>query len=136
MTNPVRLRRVILALATGDKTHDEIAAEFDCSRQVISRVNRKYREAIDQAAKAIDDEYAGILYADQANRLAAYDNLAQRLLANPDLPREPGLMRAVLTALKSIAEERGHLPGRVTVQGSMDTRTRYTIDGVSDEDLT
>lgn len=118
-------------LAAGEHTQGQIAELLGVTQQAISLFAKREAEAVVEVQKNLDDEFAGLWIAQKENRIAEYEALMEDL-ATAD-HSDPAVVRAKALALKSVAEELGHLPGRLTVSGQLDTQTRYTINGVDPE---
>jgi hypothetical protein len=116
---------------------------------------KRHAEEIAAVAKNADDEFAGILIANKAFRLGAYQQAYEdasvpqpkvtpagkvAYMVDPESGEEVPVMeidvRAQMQALKQAAEELGQLPNRVTLSGNLETTTTYRIVNVTDDDLT
>lgn len=110
----------LLALTT--KTHQQIADEYECSRECISRFRKRHEQQIEDIRARSNEEFAGVLIAQKAVRLAMYE--AQILQAVDERDR-----KSVIRILRNVAEEMGHLPSRMQISGAVDVHTSYTITG-------
>lgn len=127
-------------LAEGRYRQSELAEMYDVSAPRISQFVRENAEQIAEIAENLADQFAGLWAAKKYNRISEYE--AQVELARVELEAakaedrspNPELLRIAQTAARSIAEELGQLPARVTVkhEGSIETR----IVGVADGDIT
>lgn len=155
----LKRRQVIRLLAAEEITRSEIARRYDVSPAAITQFADKHAEEIKAVRANMDDEFAGILIAQKASRLAAYGELYEiattptpKISANGktvevfEVDEETGEgkssmvmevdVRAAATVLKQAAEEMGQLPTRLQVSGDMQTTTTYRIEGVDPSDLT
>jgi len=139
-----------LALKMPDVTYTEIAKRYNVTQAAISQFAKKHADEIAAVAKDADDQFAGLLIADKAHRLALLQEIVEK--AGVPAPKvtnagrvaydDEGNMiteidvRAQMQALKQAAEELGQLPTRVQLTGTMDTTTTYRIVNVTDDDLT
>lgn len=150
-------RKLIRELALrepGTKLGD-IAKKYDVSASAITHFAKRHAEEIATVAANADDEFAGILIAQKAYRLAAYQEMHEIAMTpqpkvsangkvayvfNIETGQDEMVMevdvRAAALVSKQAAEELGHLTNRVTLSGQLDTTTTYKIVGVSDDDLT
>lgn len=146
----VRLQ-LIRELALSDMTQTQLAGKYGVRQSSISEFAKRNAEQIQHARTHSADEFAGILIAEKARRLAAYEEIHNKAMEpTPKITNKGTVVvdpesgefvyevnaSAAMTALKSVAEELGHLPGRVTVSGEMNNTTTYRIVNVTDEDLT
>jgi hypothetical protein len=151
-------RKVIRDLALSGMTQQAIAQKYGVTPGAVTQFKQRNAEEIAAVAAAADDDYAGILIAEKANRLAAYQELYELSLkpqpkiapngkiVRETVPDEDGNevdaivtevdVRAAATMLKSAAEEMGQLVQRQSISGDMQTTTTYRIENVSNEDLT
>jgi hypothetical protein len=148
-------RQVVRDLALSGLSQNELAEKYGVSQPAISQFKARNAEEIAAVAAKADDEFAGILIAQKANRLAVYNELVGKALEptpkvtpagklitviDPET-NEPKIVmevdvRAAATVLKQAAEEMGQLPTRLQVSGEMATTTTYRIQNVSNDDLT
>lgn len=136
-------------------TWGSIARRYDVSLNALKDFRDRHADQIAAVAADVDNEFAGMLIANKAARLAAYEEIFEKAgIPQPKVTPagkvayayddEEGTdkaimeidVRAQMQALKQAAEELGQLPNRVTLQGSLDTTTTYKIMDVSDDDLT
>jgi hypothetical protein len=142
---------LIRELALTDATQVSLARKYDVTEGAITQFKQKHAEAIAAVRADADNEFAGILIAQKAARLAAYEE--QHRIAMTPTPKvsnkgtivfdpETGdpvyevNLGAANQTLKQAAEEMGQLPTRLQIQGDMQTTTTYRVEGVSPEDLT
>lgn len=152
----LKKREIIRLLAAGELSQAEIARRYDVRPQSITDFIERNREEIAALKADMDNEFAGILIANKANRLGAYQELyetattpAPKLAPNgkvvQDIIVDPETgetsvgtvmevdVRAAAQVLKQAAEEMGQLPTRLQVQGGLDVTTTYRIEGVDPE---
>lgn len=137
--NPLKKPHTKLALcrelATGEKSTAELAEKYGVVEGAIRKFKARNLQRIAEIQGKLEDEFAGLWIADQANRLAYYEaqaNRLQNMLNDPDIDEAFKLkvIRAQQTALKSVAEERGHLKQVLEASG-----LKVTIDGVDMDKL-
>lgn len=143
------------ALKLPGVTWGSIAKRYDVSLNALKSFRDRHAEEIAAVAAAADDEFAGILIAQKAYRLAALQEMHEIALTpqpkvatngkivtrwNPETSEDEEVMevdvRAAALVSKQAAEELGQLANRVTLSGQLDTTTTYKIVNVSDDDLT
>lgn len=140
--------RLIRALADGSKTQSQLARDFGVVSSAITQFKQAHRAEIEAVRADLNNEFAGLVLANKANRLAELEADIEaigdgriRVTIEGEDGREitsekvdPALLRAKHAALKAIAEELGQLPSKLNV--SVDPVTvRYEVSGVPDEDL-
>lgn len=144
-----------LALKAPGVTLASIAARYGVSGASITEFKQRHAEEIAAVAADADNEYAGMLIASKAYRLALLEQIVEQAGIpvpkvtpagkivhrwNAETGEDEEVMeidvRAQMQAVKQAAEELGQLPNRVTLSGQIDTTTVYKIVNVSDEDLT
>ena len=152
--NRRKLIRELALREPGTKLGD-IAKKYDVTASAITHFAKRHAEEIAAVAAAADDEFAGILIANKAYRLAALQEMHEIALTpqpkvatngkivtrwNPETGQDEEVMevdvRAAALVSKQAAEELGQLANRVTLSGQIDTTTTYKIVNVSDDDLT
>jgi len=152
----LRKREIIRLLAAEEISRSEIARRYDVSPAAVTLFAQRNEEEIAAVRADMNDAFAGILIANKANRLEAYQELyevattpAPKLAANgkvvQDIIVDPETgeasvgtvmevdVRAAAQVLKQAAEEMGQLPTRLQVQGGLDVTTNYRIEGVDPE---
>lgn len=150
--------QVIRDLALSGLSQTALAEKYGVTPSAISQFASKHREQIADVRADSENEYAGILIAQKARRLAAYEELYETALTpqpkvspsgkivkdqmlDPDTGQWVDAMvtevdvRAAAQVLKQAAEEMGQLPTRLQIQGDMQTTTTYRIEGASPDDL-
>lgn len=150
----LKRRQIIRELAAQEVNQSALAIKYGVSTSAITQFKQRHAEEIAAVRADMDNEFAGILIANKAARLAALVDLYEAATTptpkisvkgdvvrrmNPETGEFEEVMeidaRAAMQALKQAAEEMGQLPTRVQVSGGMDIRTNYTIEGVSPDDL-
>jgi hypothetical protein len=128
LEKPWRKRHVMRDIALGGNTLKALADKYEVSDVAMQAFKKRYREEIQAIIDDAENEFAGIWIASKEQRLSAYRDLWERAWEDNDF--------ALCSKIeKQVAEEMGHLPGRVTISGQLDTQTRYSVDGVNPEDL-
>lgn len=113
-------RKLMRELALGEKTHAQLAAEYGATREAVSRFKARHAQEIEDIIARSDDEFAGILITQKANRLAMYQEQVEQAEDRKD-------WKLVARLLRQVAEEMGHLPSRMQISGAVDVHTSYTI---------
>jgi len=148
---------LIRALALEDVTQASLAVRYGVTEGAITQFKQREAEAINALRADADNEFAGILIAQKAERLRALEELFEvartptpKVAPNGRIIRETVEddtgettevivhevdVRAAAQVLKQAAEEMGQLPTRLQVSGDMNTTTTYRIEGFSAEDL-
>lgn len=143
-------RALIVELARGKRSQSQLAALYDCSQPAITAFKHRHAEEIKAIQDADMDEFAGLMIASKAARLAVYTELLEKVQQgtpkvagkDADYVRDPETGRPIIEidagaaarVLRNVAEELGHLPTRVQITGDVQVRTNYTVNGV-DPDL-
>lgn len=128
--------KLIRELALGELTQAELARRYDVSAPAMTKFVQRHAERIAEVASKLDDQFAGIAFADKVNRVAELsadvESIAE-LLADPETAASAGVQYAEMVnskraTLRAIADELGQIPARVQVahSGSLDVR----INGV------
>lgn len=123
--------RLMRDLALGEKTGQTLAEQYGVSRTSISNFKKKYGMEIEDVRNNLADEYAGAWVAQKMNRIAEYQNAAEKM-ANGASPRNAEVL---VTILKAVAEELGQLPARTQVSVNTQQVT-YQVVGIDPEELT
>lgn len=129
-------RKLCTALATSGKTQKVLAEEFGCSQAAISFFQTRHAVEIMAIRDDATNELAGLAVANQANRIAMYEQMALKLMERVESEADEKVAAVINKTLRNIAEELGALPTRVQLQGDLAVRTNYTVNGVTPEDLT
>lgn len=145
---------LIRALAEGRVPTTEIARRFGATESGIRKFAGRHADEIETVKANLEDEFAGLIYARKAARLAEYEQdvetanseidqaLTGRLAA--EVVNEDGVTEVVADvsdvvarlwrgkhrALRSIAEELGQLPSRVVVSTDEGAKVRHIVEGV------
>lgn len=130
--------RLIAAIAQGDKNYTELGLEFGVTKQAVQQFAQRHAAEIERAVLDLTNSYSGLWIADKAARIAEYQQVVDDLTAqieaaievDPDtgeisgvIELDPDLLRVKLAALRSVAEEMGQLPARLTVKHEGTVRT-------------
>lgn len=148
---------LIRKLALGGQSQADLARQYDVTDGAITQFRDRNAEAIAAIRADAEDEFAGILIAQKAERLRAYEELYE--VATEPTPKispsgklvkewimdEDGVssevvvhevdVRAAAQVLKQAAEEMGQLPTRLQVAGELGVTTTYRVEGVNPSDL-
>jgi hypothetical protein len=132
---------LIRDIAQGVLNHEELAEKYGVAVVSIVGFIRRNTEEINMVKADQENEFAGLWISVKRSRIAEYQETVEAineiLYADEQagLDATPGLVRMKHEAMKSVAEEMGHLPTRssVTVEG---TSVHYIIDGVDPKELT
>jgi transcriptional regulator with XRE-family HTH domain len=121
-------------LADKKLSQTQLAEKYEVTQGAISEFGRRYKDDIDAIIADFDNEYAGIWAANKANRLTEYQadvDMINEQLETVDNPRNlRTLLQFKQAALRSIAEELGHLTQKVETKNST---TTYIVEGVDTE---
>lgn len=118
-------------LAKGGMTQAKLAKKYNVTPPSITAFKQRHAGTIQAIIDDAGDRFAGILLAQQATRIETLAGIVEGFAESAD----PKAARLAVQALRNIAEELGHLPGRVTVSGDINTTTKYTFEGVDPSDL-
>ena len=142
-------RKLVRELAHGEMNQTQLAEKYDVDPSAISHFAKRNRDEIEAVRKDMDDEFAGLLITQKANRLSAYEQIFERAMtavtkiaANGRVaydengnPIKEFAGELAAKVLKQAAEEMGQLPNRVSLSGNVDVHTTYTVLGVEPGDL-
>lgn len=126
-----RKLRLIRELAKGDKTQQTLGREYGVTSRAIAGFAVTNAEAIAQCLADIDDAFKGLWIADQVNRIAEYEAMAERLdEIIYDSSNSPSIVGTAIQkktiVLRNVAEERGHLLQKIEASGQYN----YAVEGV------
>lgn len=134
--------RLIRDLARGELNQSELAARYGVSPSAMTQFVKRHAERIAEVATKVDEEFAGIVFAEKAARVAELSATAEQIaemLADPDTSARAGVQYAEMinaqrASLRAIADELGQIPGKLNVQigGQLDIR----MNGVDLGELT
>lgn len=145
--------QVMRELAVGELSQSAMGEKYGVTQQAISEFGKRYETEIAEIKADLANEFAGILIAQKAARLAAYEELAAIALTRTPKVGNNGKVvqrvnedgeietlyevdgRLAAQVLKQAAEEMGQLPTRLQIQGDMQTTTTYRVEGVNPDDL-
>ena len=120
--------KLITELATSGKTQAQLAREYAVAESSMTEFKQRHLDDIEARRAAAGEEFAGVLIAEKATRLATYESLLADAVAKGD-------ERSAIRILRNVAEEMGHLPQRIQMGGEVGVRTTYEIVGVDPEAL-
>lgn len=150
----VLTRVTVMRLLAEGVQQTKIAQRFGCTQGAVARFNQRHVEQIQQIREDLENEFAGLVYAEKANRLAEYEQDVQTSNAEIDnalngrlsaeVVTEDGvtevmqdvsdtvarLLRGKHRALRSIAEELGQLPTKMIVQTDNSAKVHHIVEGV------
>lgn len=138
-----RKLQLIRDLAEGRATYIELGARYDKHPDTILKFERDHREAVAAVSREMsnemDRELTGLWIADKANRIAEYQALYEKVAThidsvNPLVEPNPRLINQAASLLRNVAEERGHLPTRTSVQTEV-TVVNYAVEGIDLKEL-
>lgn len=119
---------LIRDLALGEQTHAELAVKYGVWRESVSEFRKRHEQEIEDCIVRADSEFKGIMIADKANRLSAYEKMLMDAM-------DAGDRRTAIRILRNVAEEMGHLPSRMQISGAVDVHTSYTVHGADDKPI-
>lgn len=148
---------LIRDLAAGTQTDAALARKYGVGRSTVGDFKRRHAAEIADVRERQGEEFAGLWTAVKRNRIAEYQRDIDLLndmieeLAAPPCPcsatdcdariiRDPRHLLAVIkrkhAALRSVAEELGQLPNRMTLQVSGGEQpVRHEIVGIDPESV-
>lgn len=147
----LKRRQIVRELALGEMTQQALADKYGVVQSAIAAFKQRHADEIEAVRQNADDEFAGILIAQKAARLASLAEIHEKAMQpTPKItnkgtvaidPRDGEIIqefdgRLAAQVLKQAAEEMGQLPTRLEVKGDMQTTTTYRIEGVDPSDLT
>lgn len=139
---------IIQALAAGE-TLTSIALRHGCEASAIHKFRERHIAEIEAQRNNIADKMAALWVASKEKRIAEYESDVDRLNATLDAPPVEGeeptapalapaleslLLSAKHRALRSVAEELGHLPTRASTSVTV-AAVSYTLIGVDPEEV-
>lgn len=111
---------LIRDLALGELTQEQLAVKYQVNRYSITAFKKRHGQEIEDCIVKADSEFRGIMIADKANRLSAYEKMLMDAM-------DAGDRRTAVRILRNVAEEMGHLPSRMQISGAVDVHTSYTV---------
>ena len=134
-----RRMRLISQLAKGSLSYAELAEKYDVVESTIKRFAVREAENIERVRKNAEDKLASLWIAEKLNRLAEYEADVEAINKRTERGVDEdniSLIRAKHNALKSVAEELGQLPSKISVDVEAETKVNHIINGVDMGDLT
>lgn len=110
-------RQFLRDLAEGTMTGKQLAEKYGRSVSWISTCRRRYAAEINALKANIENQLFNLWVAEKANRIAEYQDDVQALAASDELDKD--LLRVKHAALRSVAEEMGHLRVGVDVNAQV-----------------
>lgn len=134
--------KLIRELARGEATHRELAKQHGVTGQAVDQFAKRHAARIAAVREDIDAEFAGIVFAEKANRIEMLSQQIEdvtEILADPDRAAKAGVQyaemaRTAQTAARAISEELGQLPAR-TMRHEGGLSVRYEVVGADIEAL-
>ena len=145
------LERLLMAIATNDRTNAELAVEFRKAPSTIYNLKVKYRDRIDDIRRKMTVDFTDLFIVRKAARLddiqelrnLAWDQLRALLATNTLIDGRTGEVMAasvdagqfkvfaelILKANRAVAEETGQLPQRVEGLGEQWTAKVLGVNG-------
>lgn len=115
--------------AFSQMTQEQLAEKYEVSQHSISAFKKRNKERIEAVKAAPDDELAGLFLAQKKARIAEYTRDIEEINSLDNV--DAATRRTKHTALRSIAEEMGHLKQSVDVNGEV----QYVLKGVDVDKL-
>lgn len=145
----LKRRQIVRELALGEMTQQALADKYGVVQSAIAAFKQRHADEIEAVRQNADDEFAGILIAQKAARLASLAEIHEKAMTpTPKITNKGTLAfdpegklieefdgRLAAQVLKQAAEEMGQLPTRLEVKGDMQTTTTYRVESVDVEDL-
>lgn len=128
---PHQKLQLLRELADGKMSGAQLAEKYGVSTTRIYGIRDENKERIEAIKADYENAFAGLWIAQKENRIAVYQEQAERLADSDD----PKLVARTQTALRSVAEEMGHLPTRAAIQ-SDNVTVHNTYSGVDPEQVT
>lgn len=122
-----RKLQLIRLLASGTKTQDELAEQFDVTQGAIAQFKKRNLAAIEDVKANLEDEFAGLWIAHKKHRIAELENIVEKMRAATDAKSA----NIHLRALKQAAEELGQLKVNIEIGGHIE----YSVEGVDPDEL-
>lgn len=131
LERPWNRRRLIHELARGERTQVALAEAYGVVQSAISAFQSRHLTEIQEVRADLENEFAGMWIASKRERIAVYQEDAEKLAEVED---DPEALRIKHNILKAVAEELGQLPSKMNISVGAKTIT-YVIDGVDMEAL-
>jgi hypothetical protein len=123
--------RLIRDFALGEKTGAQLAEQYGVSQTSISAFKKRNAMEIEDVRNNLADEYAGVWVAQKLDRIAEYQQAAEKMASGTSARNQ----EVLVSILKAVAEELGQLPARTQVQVNT-ANVVYEVVGIPLEDLT
>jgi predicted transcriptional regulator len=108
----VRKFLLIRDLAGGELTQVEIAEKYGISQPAVYQFIQRNKAEIDRVKADLEDKLSQLWIARKEARIAQYQGYNEQLTDLAELVEDekvPGVLKTAMTALRSVAEELGHL---------------------------
>ena len=128
-SNLVPADSIFVADVRADRTH-QLAEQYGVSQTSISAFKKRHNLEIEEVRNNMADEYAGLWVARKMERIAEYQQAAEKMAVGAS----PRNQEVLVSILKAVAEELGQLPTRTQVNVSIE-QTVYQVVGVSIDDI-
>jgi hypothetical protein len=130
---------LIRDLAMGELTHKQLGERYGRAPQSIANFSSRNAAEVRRAKQVQSDEYQGLGYAEKWERLAFREQLLRDIeerLQDPDLSHTQRNRYSVTAdkLLHSIAEERGQLPSRASLELDLKGNPFAGIDAIAVDD--
>lgn len=122
--------RLVRDMAIGEKTRAQLAEQYGVSLTSVTSFRKRHQLEIEEVRNNLADEYAGLWVAKKMQRIAEYQQAAEKMAKN----ESPRNQEVLVSILKAVAEELGQLPARTQVNVSTE-QTVYQVVGVSVDDI-
>lgn len=122
--------RLVRDMAIGEKSQRVLAEQYGVSQTSISAFKKRHNLEIEEVRNNMADEYAGLWVARKMERIAEYQQAAEKMAVGAS----PRNQEVLVSILKAVAEELGQLPTRTQVNVSNE-QTVYQVVGVSIDDI-
>lgn len=122
---PWNKSKLIAELAMGQKSQQQLAVDYGCTRSAIAMFKQRHLSAIEERAEQTTDDFVDLWIADKRGRLATLQQAAEKLAEKPDARSAEVLAKL----LKDAAEELGDLPTRAGVQVALGV-VKYEVAGI------
>lgn len=131
--------QLIRQIALGNKSLAQLCHEYDVGNGTVEAFAKRHAAEIQAVVDESAAEFTALWIAEKRNRLAEYqqdiEDINESLLSDDVKQSEKTqLFRVKHAALRQVAEELGHLPGRVQIRFE-GPRVTYQIVGVDMDKL-
>jgi len=110
----------------------ELGRKYGYTRQSMLQFSKRHALKIEEIREHLDDEFAGLPIAQKKNRIAAYQEMAERIHDSPNAAHHEWI-KAEAIINRNVAEEMGQLPPRQSITV---VPVQHVVVGVETGDLT